>query len=84
MPRPIEVRQTSPAAPSPLALWVPSIAGGLIGLFVGDIVAEVRPQSKTWAVVSKVTGLVVGATVGTMLTPQNPVAATYAADISTF
>jgi uncharacterized membrane protein YeaQ/YmgE (transglycosylase-associated protein family) len=68
---------------SALSLWVPSIAGGLVGLFVGDIVSEVRPNSRAWGVVSKVTGLVVGATVGTLLSP-NTAAPTYAASISTF
>jgi hypothetical protein len=68
---------------SALSLWVPSIAGGLIGLFVGDMVAEVRPNSKTWQIVSKVTGLVVGATLGTALSP-NPQAPIYASSIATF
>jgi hypothetical protein len=73
----------SSAQPSALALWVPSIAGGLVGLFVGDLVAEVKPDSKTWAIVSKITGLVVGATLGTMLSP-NPQAPIYASSIATF
>ena len=70
--------------PSALALWVPSIAGGLIGLFVGDLVSEVRPGDRSWGVISKITGLVVGATVGTLLTPSNPTVPAYAATIATF
>ena len=45
--------------------------------------SEVRPDSKTWAIMSKITGLVVGATLGTMLSP-NPQAPIYASSIATF
>jgi hypothetical protein len=79
--RPITVTQNSPSA---LALWVPSIAGGLIGLFVGDLVAEVHPNSRSWGVISKITGLVVGATAGTLLTPNSTAVPAYAATIATF
>lgn len=66
-----------------LTVWGPSLAGGLIGWFVGDLVSDMRPNSKYWGLVSKVSGLIAGVTVGSLLTP-NPQAQAYAGAISTF
>jgi hypothetical protein len=72
-------------SPPSLSVWIPSLAGGLAGLFVGDLVSSMHPTDKSWQIVSKVTGLMVGVTVGAMLTPsQNPTVPAYAGVIATF
>ena len=62
--------------PPSLSVWIPSLAGGLVGLFVGDMVSSMRPRSRDWQLVSKATGLIVGVTVGAMLTPEQNAAST--------